>query len=51
MPVFCSIRKNLLMGAVFYPLLKKEEPVLREVLPGHFVACHRVEDMKKEKES
>ncbi len=29
----------------------KEEPVLQEVLPGHFVACHRVEDMKKEKES
>ncbi|MEY8393242.1 oligopeptide/dipeptide ABC transporter ATP-binding protein [Lachnospiraceae bacterium 45-P1] len=29
----------------------KEEPVLQEVLPGHFVACHRVEVMKKEKES
>lgn len=27
----------------------QKEPVLREVVPGHFVACHRVEEIKKER--
>jgi len=28
----------------------KEEPALREVVPGHFVACHRVDEIKERKE-
>lgn len=28
----------------------QREPVLQEVIPGHFVACHQVEELKKERE-